>query len=235
MTLTIALNDINELNKKAADIILKSITKLLLSQKKVVLAVPGGRSVVGIFNLLKEKDIPWKKVHIFMVDERLVPLNDPRSNFKLAEENFIGELMNKGLLLQENVHSFLMDLGTSYYEAELRKYNGRYDIVLLSSGEDGHVAGLYPNHHSIRNNSDFFISMSDSPKPPEDRMSASRKLLMKSKVAILLFFGEIKMGAYRKFLDDNIDVDSCPAKLVLSVNDSYVLTDLNLKGKNEKS
>ena len=99
----------------------------------------------------------------------------------------------------------------------------------MSSGEDGHVAALYPNHHSIRNDSDFFLSMRDSPKPPKDRMTMSRKLLTKSKIVILLFFGEIKEDAYRKFLDGNIDVDSCPAKLVLSIKDSYVLTNLDVK------
>lgn len=231
MTRIIALNDLNELNNRAADIISKSINRLLLNQEKVIFAVPGGRSVAGIFNRLKEKDISWKNLYIFMVDERIVPIGDMNSNFKLIKENFIDELVAKRLLPQENLHPFIMnkpDLGISNYETELKRHGGAYDIVLLSSGEDGHVAALYPNHHSIKNDSDFFLSMDDSPKPPKGRVSVSRKLLTRSKVAILLFLGEIKREAYRKFQDNSIDVNSCPAKLVLSIKDSYVLTDLDV-------
>ncbi len=229
MTKIISVNDLNEFNSKVADIIKESIERLLLKQEIVVFAVPGGRSVAGIFNKLKEKDISWNKVHIFMVDERIVPIDDPKSNFKIAKEHFIGELLDKGLLPEKNVHPFIIgeDLEVESYAEELKKHGGKYDVVLLSSGEDSHVAALYPNHHSIKDDSIFFFIMHDSPKPPKGRMSMSRKLLAKSKVAILLFLGEIKKEAYRKFQDDNIDVNSCPAKIVLSIKDSYVLTNLN--------
>lgn len=224
MSSIIEVDNIDEFNKKAADILEESISKLLINQEKVVFGVPGGRSVAGIFNELGRRNIKWEKVHIFMVDERVVPINDTKSNFKLAKENFIGELMNSGLLPEKNVHPFIVG---EDYGAELKKNRGTYDIVLLSSGEDGHIAGLFPDHHSVKDNSDFFIVMNDSPKLPKDRVSASRKLLMKSKIAILLFFGKIKKKAYRKFMDKNINVNSCPAKMVLGIKDSYVITYFN--------
>lgn len=224
MTKVIPVSNLNDFNNQAADIIEKSINKLLLNQNIVVFGIPGGRNVSGIFNKLKEKDIAWKKVHIFMVDERLVPVNAPESNYKLAKESFIDELLAKELLPKENVHPFIIDTD---YESELKKIKDTYDVVLLSSGEDGHIAALYPNHPSTKDDSDFFITMYDSPKPPKDRITISRKLLLKSKVAILLFLGKKKEEAYRKFKDDNIDINSCPAKLILSINDSYVLTNFS--------
>lgn len=231
MTAIVSHKDKDELEKRAVDIISHSFNKLLQKQKTVVFGIPGGRSVPGIFRRLKEKNIPWEKVHIFMVDERLVFLNHPESNFKLAKENFIDELLIGGLLPAENIHPFVMDerkpdFGISDYENKLIKHGGIYDLVLLSSGEDGHVASLYPKHHSIKDNSEFYLIFHDSPKLPNDRMTISRKLLLKSKVAILLFIGEIKKGAYAKFQDKNIDHSSCPAKLVLHIKNSYVLTNL---------
>ncbi|MEA2037355.1 MAG: 6-phosphogluconolactonase [Nanoarchaeota archaeon] len=224
---TVFLKDVDELSNKAADIIEKSVNSLLLNQEKVVLAVPGGRSVAGIFNHLKEKNISWNKVHIFIVDERLVTIDDPESNFRLAKECFLGELIDKGVLPSENVHPFIVDSGIANYEEELKNNGGKYDIILLSSGEDGHVGALYPEHDSIKNDSDFFISMDNSPKPPPNRMSASLKLLTNAKIAILLFFGEGKKDAYRKFLDKDIDVSLCPAKLISNINESYVLTNID--------
>ena len=219
------------LEQKAADIISDSINNLLKKQETVVLAIPGGRSVTGIFKNLKEKNIPWKKAHIFIVDERLVPIDHKESNFRLAKESFIEELINKGLLPKENTHPFILnksepDSGISAYQEEIKKHGSIYDIVLLSSGEDGHIGALYPSHHSIKDNSDYYITMHDSPKPPKDRMTMSKKLLSKSKVAILLFFGEGKRQAYNKFLDKSINISSCPAKLINQIKHSYVLTDL---------
>lgn len=231
MITIIPCRDKYELESRAGDIISQSANGLLKGQKTVVLGIPGGRSVSGIFRRLRGKSIPWGKIHVFMVDERLVPLDDPQSNFKLAREHLIDELLTRGILPSANVHPFVVDesrpdFGLSNYLNELLRHGGIYDIVLLSSGEDGHVAALYPEHHSINDESRAYIVFHDSPKPPKDRMSISRKLLTKSRIAILLFEGEIKRAAYAKFQDKLTDFKLCPAKLVLSIRDSYVLTDL---------
>lgn len=222
--------DRKELDEKGANIIADSVNKLAKSQEYVVLAVPGGRSVSGIFTRLKEKDIPWNKVHIFMVDERLVPIDHEESNFKLAKESFVADLIKQGKLPEQNIHPFIMDkeketYGIGEYADELKQYGARYDIVLLSSGEDGHVGALYPNH-SIKDDAEFYIVMHDSPKLPKDRMTMSRQLLLKSKVAIILFFGEAKKQAYNKFKDESVSVIECPAKIVNKIPESYILTDI---------
>ena len=76
MNKPIFYGNLKETSKKAADIIAQSINKLLSTQGQVVLGIPGGRSVSRIFQKLKGKNIPWKKVHIFMIDERMVNIED---------------------------------------------------------------------------------------------------------------------------------------------------------------
>lgn len=231
MTRIIWSKDQDELGKRAADIISQSVNKLVKKQQTVVFGIPGGRSVSGVFRQLRARSVPWQKTHIFMVDERLVPLNHPQSNFKLARERFIDELLSRGDLPRRNVHPFIMDqskpdFGTSDYGQELERLGGCHDLVLLSSGEDGHVAALFPEHHSTLDESPSYIVFHDSPKPPRGRMSISPRLLMKSRIAVLLFKGEPKRAAYAKFQDERLTPRLCPAKLVLSVEDSYILTDL---------
>ncbi len=221
-----------ELEQKAAWLIADQITEMLKDQPTVVLALPGGRSVSGIFQRLREELVPWDKVHIFMVDERLVPLTDKESNFLLVQE-FLADALPK-----ENLHPFmydesLPDKGTKAYQEELDKYGGVFDIVLVSSGEDGHIAGLYPNHHSIANTESSFITMDDSPKPPSNRMSASRALLEESTLGIVLFFGESKKDALQHFFDNNFLVRQCPAKLISSLPAYMVLTDQGLEHSEE--
>ena len=89
--------------------------------------------------------------------------------------------------------------------ADLADLGFRYDVVLLSSGEDGHVAALFPGHHSIENRHHGFIVMDDSPKPPPGRMSSSLSLIQTASAAVLIFAGAAKREAYARFNDE-----SCP-------------------------
>lgn len=215
-----------ELESKAAKIISDSIFKLLETKDQVVLAIPGGRSVCAVFESLKKEDLPWDKVHVFMVDERMVPLDDSQSNFKLVSDCFLSELSKQNKLPKENVHPFRVEQGIAAYEKELKSLGGAYDIVLLSAGEDGHMGGLFPNHDSLKDDAEYFVEFHNSPKPPPGRMSMSRKLLLKTQIAVLLFFGEGKREAFKKFSDQTVDYAACPVKLVSSIKESFVLTDL---------
>ncbi len=94
-----------------------------------------------------------------------------------------------------------MDRGAKRYEEVLAKHGFRYDIILLSSGEDGHVGALYPHHHSIMDKHHGFIVMDDSPKPPPERMTSSLSLMQTADTALILFVGEAKREAYIKFND----------------------------------
>lgn len=157
-------------------------TKIILDTKDFVTwAMPGGRSVSGIFRALSNRyDLPWGKIHFFIVDERLVPLDDIESNYRSLEENLIDGPLKKGYISRENIHPFIFkpdkdDNGSGDYGRELKRFGGYFDIMLLSSGEDGHIAGIYPSHHSIKNNYKYFFTMDDYPKPPKERMSEQLK------------------------------------------------------------
>ncbi len=207
-------------------------TNQILNTKDIVLwAMPGGRSVSGVFRSLADRDdIPWEKVHLFIIDERLVPITDIESNYKLLYENLAAGLLEKDKIPTANIHPFIFepgdnDLGTGAYEEELKKLGNHFDIILLSSGEDCHVAGIYPDHHSVKNKYNYFFTMEDSPKPPENRMSSSRILLKKSYAAVLLFYGDSKKNAFFDFLNSNATEIECPAKIVSKINNSLILTD----------
>jgi 6-phosphogluconolactonase len=216
----------------ASEKLIGAISALAREKEHVTIALCGGRNVQGIFEqMLKAKRVNWKKVHLFVVDERLVEITDEESNFLLMKKFLIDPLIVRGDLPKENAHPFIYeparpDKGVIAYERELHKYGGRFDIVLLSAGEDGHIAGLYPNHHSVADESNYFLTMTDSPKPPKERMTTSRRLLLHSKVAILLFVGDAKREAYNKFRDMTVHHFDCPAKLVNGITESFVITDL---------
>jgi len=198
-----------------------------ISKPIVNFAFCGGRSVSGIFAELLKNNINWTRIHFYLVDERMVQPDHKDSNYKLAYDTFLSKLLEDGKITDNQLHPFRMDEGLDSYEKNLVDHGGCYDIVLLSAGEDGHIGALYPNHHSIEDDSMFYIEMQDSPKPPPDRMSMSRKLLLASGFALLLFLGNGKMPALEKYKDPAVEYKECPAKLVKYI-DHAVITDLEV-------
>lgn len=231
MLTTVEEKDQDRLLQRAALHLCEKLRVSLAAKKQVNLAVPGGRSVAKMFQVMQGEDIDWQRVHFFIIDERLVPIDHPDSNYKLLQDNFIDPLARAGRIAPGNAHPFILDAsspdrGAKRYEEVLAEHGFRYDIILLSSGEDGHVGALYPNHHSIENRHHGFIVMHDSPKPPPDRMTSSLSLMQTADTALILFVGEAKREAYTKFNDAQCPVADCPAKFVLALKDTTVFTDL---------
>ena len=231
MTTIIRDGDADRLLQMAGRHLCDRLRAALAGRERVSLAVPGGRSVVKIFQAMLREDLDWRRVHFFVVDERLVPLDHPDSNFRLLRDHLVAPLAQAGRTDPYNAHPFVLDpagadRGAARYEKVLAEHGFRYDAILLSAGEDGHVGALYPNHHSVENRHHGFIVMDDSPKPPPGRMTSSRSLMQTAETALLLFVGEAKREAYAKFNDARLPVAACPARLVLEIGDLTVCTDL---------
>ena len=222
-------SSLDDLGREGVRTFLSIIENILKQKNSVVLAIPGGRSVACIWNLLaQEKAVPWNKIHVFMADERIVPPNHKDSNYLLAFEKFLKALIESGRMPAENAHPFTPkdseDKGSAAYYDELKKI-GNPDILILGAGEDGHVGALYPNHHSIKSDAEGYLFMSDSPKTPPERMTMTRNTMLKAQAAILLFVGNGKKEAYANFLKGD-DILECPARLVKKISNATILTDI---------
>ena len=236
MLTVIQEKDQERLLQRTALHLCEKIRGVLAVREQVNLAVPGGRNVAKIFQMMQGEEVDWQRVHFFIIDERLVPVDHPDSNYKLLQDHFIDALARAGRIAPENAHPFILDpastdRGAQRYERVLAEHGFRYDIILLSSGEDGHVGALYPHHHSFADRHHGFIVMDDSPKPPPERMTSSLSLMQTADTALILFVGEAKREAYTKFNDAQCSVAACPAKFVLALKDTTVFTDLNLRNQ----
>lgn len=232
MTHVVRDGDRQRLLRDAGRLVCERVRGTLARRPLAVVAVPGGRSAAAVFRAMLAEDLDWRRVHFFVVDERLVPLAHPDSNFALLHENLVAPLSRAGRIDPGNAHPFVLDAAgagraAERYERELGAFGLRYDVVLLSAGEDGHVGALYPRHHSVEDPRHGFIVMDDSPKPPPGRMSSSASLVRSASAAVLLFVGESKRGAWARFNDERGGVVECPAKLVRAIPDTAVLTDLD--------
>lgn len=216
-----------DLAKNVADIIEKSIKDS--KKEKIALGICGGRSVSSIFSELLKRKIDWKKVHFFYVDERISKKKE-ELNFTSAKNEFFNILIKEKKIKPENIHPFIftenIEKDIFEYSIRMTRISYKFDIVLLSAGEDGHIASLFPNHRSIEDSAMGFIHVKNSPKAPSERVSATRSMIKESSTAILVFSKE-KEEAYKKFSDKKLDFKECPAKIIQDIKDSYIITSFN--------
>jgi 6-phosphogluconolactonase len=92
--------------------------------------------------------LDWSKVHAFFGDERCVPPDDERSNYKMAADT----LLTSVRVPQDHVHRMRGELppeqAAADYERDLTDFFGddppRLDLILLGMGDNGHTASLFP-------------------------------------------------------------------------------------------
>ena len=213
-----------ELEQRAASLLAEALNETLTRQPHTSFGVVGGRSVGAVLAQLGGEQVDWQRVHLFMADERLVRPDHPDSNYRLVYSHVAA------YMIRDNLHPFVCRPGEEQaalagYRQELENVSGRLDLLLLSSGEDGHIASLFPEHETIDGQDDFFLTTSSAPKPPPQRMSASPNLVSRASTGVLLFFGADKQQAFRNFMDDSVPLRKCPAKIVRSIPSHYILTD----------
>jgi 6-phosphogluconolactonase len=84
------------------------------------------------------------------------------------------------------------DNAALHYEDVLKNIED-FDIVLLSIGEDGHTASLFPDHLYAENKS--VVVEYNSPKYPKDRISMSYSRLNQTRNVFKVISGTLKQSA----------------------------------------
>ena len=75
------------------------------------------------------------------------------------------------------------------------------DAVIVGVGPDGHVCSLFPGHPALH--SDRWVeAISDSPKPPPERLTLTMKTLQHARLLLFAVAGEAKAQAVQVALED---------------------------------
>lgn len=223
-----------ELEQSGAAAVAGALATAVSDRGAAVLGVVGGRSVAGVYDALAAGplSLAWERVHVFVADERCVPVDDPESNWAVVSASLTGPLVASGRMPAANAHPFRdeagsADHGAAAYAEELAQVGGRFDAVVLSAGEDGHCASLFPHHPALDVVGRSFAFVDGSPKPPSQRITATVPALQTAACAVLLFVGEAKRDALARYRDPALGIADVPCKLVDACVRTVVLTDLD--------
>lgn len=146
---------------RAAALMLECMEQAITARGVAAIAVSGGTTPAPMLAALAASRIDWRRVHVFQVDERLVPDDDERRNVRLVREAF-----GQGGLPLTNLHavpagSANPQTAAERYTRDLRAVCGKppvLDAVHLGLGEDGHTASLFPGDSALDADGDVAVS-----------------------------------------------------------------------------
>jgi 6-phosphogluconolactonase len=148
----------------------------------------GGTTPMRCYELLDTQLDDWSGVHLWYGDERCVPYDDPESNHGQVKER----LRARGAAW----HPMPATLGPAEGAIEYSRALGAtiLDVTHLGMGPDGHTASLFP-HHPALDAQGVACGITDSPKPPPERITLTLPKLNGSRRIVLLASGEGKSEA----------------------------------------
>jgi 6-phosphogluconolactonase len=97
--------------------------------------------------------------------------------------------------------------------------------VMLGVGPDGHVASLFPGHPQLDVHDQLAVAVTDSPKPPSERITLTYPALNRSRSVWLLVSGEAKAEAVAAALAGDGDLHDTPARGVAGHEDTVWFLD----------
>jgi 6-phosphogluconolactonase len=143
--------DSTDLARALASLIVTSAVTAVAERGAFNIALSGGTTPKAAYELLAgnvlRAAVSWEKVSVYFGDERCVPPDDERSNYRMASRAFLDAVP----IPRGNIHRVRGEidpgLAANEYASTLRANFGstpQFDLVLLGLGEDGHTASLFP-------------------------------------------------------------------------------------------
>jgi 6-phosphogluconolactonase len=165
------------------------------------------------------EDVDWGDVDFWWGDERYVSRDDPERNAKQAWDAMLSRLdVSPGRVHEmpasDGTHESLQDAADAYADTLRSRGGGRFDVVMLGVGPDGHVASLFPGSAGLDVDDAVVVAVTDSPKPPPERISLTFGALNRAREVWFVVTGESKAGAVAQALasgGDAADVHRVPA------------------------
>jgi 6-phosphogluconolactonase len=199
------------LNAALAQEITRALQHSLDAGRGASLAVPGGRTPVGLFELLSQSAIAWQRVGLTLTDERWVDPAGEGSNEHLVRTHLLrGAAAAARLASLWNAAPDARQ-GADASWAALACLPRPFDFVLLGMGDDGHFASLFPGSPGLAAALDpqrppGCVAMR-APVAPAERLSLTLSALLDARQIALLIVGEAKRAVLQRALQDGPETE----------------------------
>ena len=200
--------DADALVAAAGDRLVGAITGAIDARGVAYVVLTGGGTGVKLLKHVGEHgaQIDWAKVHLFWGDDRYVPAADDERNDKQAREALLDHID----IPAANVHAMPasdgefgddIDAAALAYQQVLAANADEgsptpdFDVHLLGMGGEGHVNSLFPHTAATRETERLVVGVTDSPKPPPQRITLTLPAVTRSREVWLVVAGAEKSDA----------------------------------------
>jgi 6-phosphogluconolactonase len=192
---------------------------------RFLIALSGGGTPAGLFRLLSQppflKRLPWAETHVFWGDERLVPPDDPGSNYGQANELLLRHVP----IPPANVHRVLgeadADTAVADYTAQLQQIAQpghawpRFDLAIMGLGSDGHTASLFPGPvPPAESRNPVMAVTADYNGRPAHRITLTPLVFNDAHHIIFMAIGANKAKAVKAVLQGTPEIETWPAQRI---------------------
>jgi 6-phosphogluconolactonase len=205
--------------ERGAEIVAGVAAQAVAQRGRFTLAVSGGHTPWAMFAALYGRRMPWEKVAIFQVDERVAPDGDP-------DRNLTQLLRSLPAGVTADVRA--MPVGAADLERAADDYAAAlpeaFDLVHLGLGPDGHTASLVPGD-PVLDVIDRDVAVTGKYQSRR-RMTLTYPVLDRARSILWLVTGADKVDALRRLREGDASI---PAGRVSRAN-ALVLADAAAAG-----
>jgi len=203
-----------ELTRRAADWLAQEIGKAIGARGGCAIALSGGETPRPVYRELSAAPridrVQWNRVHVYFVDERAVPPDDPASNYRTARET----LLERVAIPASQIHR--MEAERPDVNAAAAEYEqllpAALDILVLGMGSDGHTASLFPESPALGERVRRVVH-AQSPTPPVNRLTITPPVIATARLIVVLVTGSEKAPQVAKVLRGPVNPELLPAQL----------------------
>jgi 6-phosphogluconolactonase len=160
-------------------------------------ALSGGSTARGCYERLADDagtQIDWWKVDVYWGDERCVALDHEDSNYRLARESLLDRVGAANA-----TYPMRCEDGPDPYQLRIGEL-GRFDLVHLGLGPDGHTASLFPGSPALDADPGRLVVMNEDPngRNSYQRMTLTFAGIARARLVLVTVSGEEKREAFER-------------------------------------
>jgi 6-phosphogluconolactonase len=205
------------------------IREALVHHPSYSLAISGGRTPWEMLKILSKADLPWQRVNLFQVDERVAPDGHADRNLTQLFQAIAGTPMVTQLRI------FPMPVLAEDLEEGCREYTqvldevteGKgLDLIHLGLGSDGHTASLVPGD-GVMKVQDRLVACTQNLYQGRIRMTLTYPLLNSAKQLLWIVTGSEKQEMVKRLLQQD---PSIPAGSIRQENALLMVDQAAIEG-----
>lgn len=202
------LADANSVAQEAARIIAVEARAAVAERGRFIVAVSGGHTPWVMLRVLADEEMPWTRVHLVQVDERVAPAGHPDRNLTHLHESLLDHVpLSPEQIYSMPVNSPDLEAAAAQYSATLGEILGTplvLDLVHLGLGPDGHTASLVPGD-PVLSVTDRDVALTGVYQGRR-RMTLTYPVLNRSRRVLWVVTGSEKVAMLHRLLDGDLSI-----------------------------